>query len=545
MKRKALTLLLILSCVLMAACGNKTPDSGTTDGSTAQENQGNQGTSSSGDEQPGQDGQTEFPANLVEISYRYDDDSMENSAGEVFFYCSYTKPVVTIEGNDAAAAKINKFFDEDEEQFEVWTEESEQDAKEYYDSTQGQSYYLWYRDIYASRADARVISFVQSEDAYLGGAHGSYYKTGLTFDTQTGELLDLKDLSDSPDSFYRMIKSDIIEQCKAYPEQEAFYHSVDSQEFAATIDDVLASDSWYFTKSGLEVVANPYFIGPYAAGSFSFEVPYDRLDGLKEQYAYTGAFMKEISYEEDFSIDLNGDGTADKIQTSVSEDEYMINQIAFVINDGDAGVIIDNNYTGEDKAFLENPMECYYVVDLDKNDSYLEIAVGDYGMNDYNMTYFYRYDGSGLNYLGHIPNVLEGMDVDVYGNGLIKGTMRLDMIETVRAGVFYQLKDGRVNLVEQEWYEPDYSYFPEEYLSHDVLQDVTVYKENSLQSEKVVLKAGEEDVRFVATDNVEWVKLQTEDGKIYYLHMVQPILIDSDGQEIYATEVFENILLAG
>lgn len=555
MKKRLVSLVLISCCVLMVACGEKAPESNPAEGSTAQDEQASQGQEQLGNEQQGQSqqGQSQqaespgkMPEKLVEIRFEFEDESMDNEAGELYFYSSYTKPVVTIKGNDAATAKINKFFENDEEQFENQVDDYEWEARDFYESTQGQSYYMWCKDVYTNRADASVISFVQSDETYLGGAHGSYFLTGLTFDTSTGELLDLKDLSDDGDAFYQMLKEEIIEQSKVYPEQEAFYNPPGSQEFAATIDDVLASDSWYFTKSGLVVVANQYFIGPYVAGKFTFEIPYDSLDGLKEQYIYTGSYEKEIPYEEDFSIDLNGDGSADKIHTTVTKDDYyMINGVVFDINDGSASVKIDNNYTGEDKAYLENPMEKYSVVDLDQSDSYMEIAVGDYGMNDYNITYFFRYDGDKLSYIGSIPNVLESMDVELYGNGIVAGTMRMEMVETVRANVYYQLKDGRISLVEQEWYEPDYSYFPEEYLSHDVLQDVTVYKENSLQSEKVVLKAGEEDVRFLATDNVEWVKLKTEDGQIYYLHMVQPILIDSDGQEIYATDVFKNILLAG
>ena len=143
------------------------------------------------------------------------------------------------------------------------------------------------------------------------------------------------------------------------------------------------------------------------------------------------------------------------------------------------------------------------------------------------------------------PIRLDDFQVEVYGNGIIKGTMRMEMVETVRCHVTYKLDGDKVTLVTQEWYEPDYKDFPAQYLTHDVLQDVTVYADKDVKSAKIVLKAGEKDVRFLATDNEEWVKLQTGNGKICYMHMAQPIIIDSDGRELIVPEVFEDILLAG
>ncbi len=550
MKKILAVCMMAVMCFMVAACGGKdgettTPQEG--ENKPVQEQQQEQVAPEQGDV----DTQTQNEGegildNPVSIVYEFENENLNADSGEVYFYAGYTKPVVTIRDNAVAADKINMYFDNSQEAFEQLIDDYAVDAKDYYGITQGMSNYLWHRDLAQSRADAGIISFIETEDTYLGGAHGSFCITGYNFDTATGEALKLENLSDDPAGFYQMVKKSIIEQCKKYPEQEAFYNPVGSEEFASSIDDVLNSNSWYFTKEGLEIIANQYAIAPYAAGNFTFVIPYDELDGLLDKYAYKGAFIKSVKYEETCMIDLNGDGQEDKIQTLVKRDEYdWISEITFDINDGNCRVSIDNNYTGEDKPFLENPMNTYCVVDLDKSDDYIEIAVGDYGMNDYNATYFYRYTGDKLEYLGYIPDVLENSRVEVYGNGMIKGTMRMEMVETVRSNVYYQLKDERVSLIEQDWYVPDYSHYSEEYLEHDVLQDVTVYKANDVQSEKVILKKGEEDVRFLATDNVEWVKLQTEDGAIYYMHMVQPIIVDSDGTEGYVTDIFEGILLAG
>lgn len=550
MKKRLVALILALVCVAMTACGGQNTGSVSSSENPNEQTSSDQGGSTpetdSKENQENQNTETTTYENPVTVVFEYEDESMETAAGEVFFYASYTKPEVHIQGNQEAEKKINLFFEQDEELFEDTVADARQDAEEYYANTQGQANYLWYSDMSVGRADAGLISIVEREDTYLGGAHGSYYSSGFTFDTQTGTLLKLESLSDDPAGFYSLVKNKIIAQCQDFSEQEAFYHPTDSEEFAATIDDVMQSDSWYFTREGLVVVANPYFIGPYAAGMFTFVIPYEELDGLLDKYAYHGPFMKSVLYGEDCIIDLDSDGKEETIKTSIKMDDYsMITMVQFDISNGSAGITIDNNYAGEDDPCLEYPMEKYYIIDLDKSDDYLEIAVGDYGYNDYNATYFYRFDGEELIYLGWIPNVLDDFQVEVYGNGIIKGTMRMEMVETVRCHVTYQLDGEKVALVEQEWYVPDYSDFPEEYLTHDVLQDVTVYADKDVKSAKIVLKAGEKDVRFLATDNEEWVKMQTANGKICYMHMAQPIIIDSDGRELIVPEVFEDILLAG
>ena len=304
MKRKILALFLLTTCVLMTACNSSGQDASSgdvQDSTTQQEDSSSVDSSEENKTATENDSATENTATTgtnsntsqstttsVSVLFATEDMSCYTDADDIYFSASFSKPVVTIDGNEKAAAAINQFFEEREAEFVSEVENNKADARMFYDSTGGESYYLCSADMTVGRADAGVISLIETEVYYLGGAHGGSVVTGYNFDAATGELLLLEDLAEDSDAFYQMVKADIISQCQAYPEQMAFYSATDSQEFALTIDDVLASNSWYFTETGIEIIANPYFIGPYAAGSFEFEIPYDQLDGLKETYSYAG-----------------------------------------------------------------------------------------------------------------------------------------------------------------------------------------------------------------------------------------------------------------
>ena len=59
------------------------------------------------------------------------------------------------------------------------------------------------RKIEITRADSRILSFVNEETAYLGGAHGSYYENGEVYDAESGEALELTDVVTDLDAVYK------------------------------------------------------------------------------------------------------------------------------------------------------------------------------------------------------------------------------------------------------------------------------------------------------------------------------------------------------
>ena len=49
--------------------------------------------------------------------------------------------------------------------------------------------------------DERVISLIERNSEYTGGAHGSWGSSGITFDAENGEILELSDLLTDAEGF--------------------------------------------------------------------------------------------------------------------------------------------------------------------------------------------------------------------------------------------------------------------------------------------------------------------------------------------------------
>jgi hypothetical protein len=97
-------------------------------------------------------------------------------------------------------------------------------------------------------------------------------------------------------------------------------------------------------------------------------------------------------------------------------------------------------------------------------------------------------------------------------------------------------------MIPQSWYYINMENFPEEYKYHEILADVTVYKEKSRNTDAITLTPKDGPVSFPATDNEHWFMLKTSDNQLYYLYLEDFCKLES-GQ--YATDVFKNLLQAG
>ena len=205
-------------------------------------------------------------------------------------------PTVSSETNPQAAQQINYYFLDQEEEIlgdktEVleWAKEDYQYRQESADELGQEVSWCPYTNesgYKQERSDGKILSFSQSIYSYAGGAHGSHFLGGVTFDAATGQKLDLADLSEEPAKFRAFLEEKITEQANeiqaAYERGESDFGLFD--EYEAYIPDVLTDTSWYLTDQGIEVIANEYLLAPYAAGPIYFEVPYEELTLLKEVY---------------------------------------------------------------------------------------------------------------------------------------------------------------------------------------------------------------------------------------------------------------------
>lgn len=326
--------------------------------------------------------------------------------------CSY--PVVSIEGNEEASAKINASIQDIVASFASDTDTILGYAKDHYQSLLDDGYdsFIEYSEdlsFVATRCDSNVISFASTTYSYIGGAHGSSGSYSINYNTTTGAEIAFTDLSDNPEQFHTDTLAYLQELASSESYADRFYspETATSQE----LEDVLYADhTWYLSDSGLVFVSDPYLLGPYAAGTITFLIPYQELShmGLREEYSYTGNFVMELQDGDSYTLDINGDNSEDTIHfysesTYNKESGEYASYTHLYINDTDLT-------SGDDPELIETFHQYawggYALYDMDASDETIELvfysfeeADGEYDT----YSHLYRYDKEGvLTYLGKL-----------------------------------------------------------------------------------------------------------------------------------------------
>lgn len=208
--------------------------------------------------------------------------------------CNY--PTVEIDGNPEAAELINADIMERVDAFKN-SSEIQRAAKEDYELYP--EYFNSYGDwlfIGAPRADTDVISLVMEYESYSGGAHGNLVNVAVNYDPNTGDILSFSDLSDNVAQF-RINTLEYNQKTAATEEYAESLFTTDSITNGELENVLYAEDKWYFSDEGLVFISDPYMLGPWAAGTIEFTIPYEELVGLgmKEIYNQPGPRPKIIN----------------------------------------------------------------------------------------------------------------------------------------------------------------------------------------------------------------------------------------------------------
>lgn len=202
-------------------------------------------------------------------------------------------PTVSIEGNDAAAEKINEsrklaelLESADAEMASVTEYAQEMAESEFRPTSGGGSVHVWLEDVHAT-VQALSLRFKRIT-SYVGSAHPNHAVVCMNYDTSTGEWLRLEDLlnEERPDQAKEELKALLIEAMNTSGNPPFFRKAQDIvEELFGTDSESLRERHWYFSSDGFHIVFDPYEIAPYAAGSLTYSVPYYRLKGiLKDEY---------------------------------------------------------------------------------------------------------------------------------------------------------------------------------------------------------------------------------------------------------------------
>lgn len=562
MKRRKIAALLLMVSLAVAGCGadNNPQDTNATQTEDKDTTADTKTEADASTDQTKEDENTsqEKSDSKVKITEETKEEEVKAEDGTTVEEHSYTIPVITVEGNEQATQAINADISARKESFLQEATTSAQEAKAYYqeltDATEKENFGSYANDLSytVQYENDTILSVIFQDYSFLGGAHGGYTQTSANYDLQTGEKLTFDTFFQDKESALAEIKTQIQKQCETPYYKERLF-----EDYEQYLDDVLVEDYWYFGKCGMEFVANQYMLAPYAAGSFEFVIPYSEMPATKQEWITSNTYIYPIPYGMSMDADLDGDGTNENICYNINIPEPEMQEgedgesyevegeptCSLTINGTDFTDVLNQ----QEEFYVASPASHYYLVDLDRSDAYVEIALVDYGYSDDPVTAFLRYDKGQVTCLGTIQETLDSEGCTLYGDGNLSARAHSNMLETISYPYDYTVKDGKLQVVPKEWYSIDNDSRTEEYRHHAVLKEVKVYTENSTSSETKTLTSQDGPVTFVASDNNEWVKLQTQDGSTYYLHMVSGSFteIDSAGETMDATEVFDNLILAG
>ena len=438
LKKKAVCTLLLCAVLACTACG---PDTGSTSGpDTPQDTADDDGASQQGADSPsasednnsaGQAAESDTPADEtdsgnpetdtsvttyesnISIDMNMEEEQKTADDGTIYLVKTYTCPTVSIKGNDDAAEKINADIRSRIDSYMAGTDVLQwaKEGYEYHIEDMPASSFISYSEdlsFETKRADTNVISFTINYYSYTGGAHGNSDIRGVNYNARTGELISFSDLSEDSAAFHE----DTLAYNQTLAKTEAYQDRLFSPESVTdgTLESVLyADDVWYLSTSGLVFMSAPYALGPYAAGTIEFIIPYTDLSGMgfKDSYAYKDRFIMKLQENETFHFDLNGDGQEDSIlfhsEIAESTGESYGFLLHFTVND------TDFSQDGNDavKEYLSDfSWGEFLLYDMNADDDYTELVVfsGENEADDYvYYSHFFRYtkDGS-LLYLGRM-----------------------------------------------------------------------------------------------------------------------------------------------
>ena len=140
--------------------------------------------------------------------------------------------------------------------------------------------YSYYSNVNTARMDSSVVSVLQVNSVYSGGAHPNSAQRAYNLDLQNCAELTLSDVI-LPNGAEMLQKQVLTQLSERFGSLETSGLYPDYQEVVKDcFDDAGLTSNWYFSENGLVIYFNCYEIAPYAAGIIKVEIPYDMLEGV-------------------------------------------------------------------------------------------------------------------------------------------------------------------------------------------------------------------------------------------------------------------------
>lgn len=300
------------------------------------------------------------------------------------------------------------------------------------------------REIKVTRADSRILSFINAESSYVGGAHGGYYEDTEVYDVATGKTLELSDVVTDYDRVYEYVLDGLKEK---YGEDTFFdeYEDWVYQMFYEPDGAMSSPLEWNMDMEGITFRFSPYAIAPWAAGTLLVDLPFEGNEDLyKDEYLVTTERpIIQVTADKEFSVDADGDGLAEKYTLSADMDEERYSTTITIerykAEDPEAPEICEKEFHGNFKYA--------YLVTAENGGRYLYVELLE--ENDYHTTEIFAL--SDLSHAGGVSMATYGHFISDSGQFALYD--RIYMLGTYAGYKIYSVGDDGMPVTDDEMYQ--------------------------------------------------------------------------------------------
>lgn len=277
---------------------------------------------------------------LVSIDRSYEKHYAPDESEQLILIFDYDSPIVSIEGRDEAAHKINDFTAYLEEEYYTGMTDGEfNGGGDYGMIEQAEDNYRYAMDngsdialefassraVDVLRADSNVLSLVYNDYVFTGGTHPNSVNEAYVFDTESGNRLHLEDITSDYEAFSDFLISYMTDKAQNDENVSCLIAPdvIENEDYETAFAAVLRDGSWYLSENGLVIFTDDEEFGSHAQGHIVFTIPYNELNGLIDSK------WVPVEYEGECSLsvtDAPAEGTEilDKVNISESGEQLYI-----------------------------------------------------------------------------------------------------------------------------------------------------------------------------------------------------------------------------
>ena len=308
-----------------------------------------------------------------------------------------------------------------------------------------------YTECRVLRADNVLFSFIETNENYYGGAHGMYSVAGYAFDVETGKNLSFTDIVVDETKIRDLIAEKLDEE----------YGDIFFDDIHTLIDQYdFNSLCWSISYFDVTLYFYPYDLGPYASGSQQVVFPFlEYADLFDEKYlSVPEQFVTQLSENEQFCMDVNGDGKNEDIGLS---SKYLEDDCLSVLISVDGKETDSDSWSYRIDTYLIKVQNKVYLYLFEHHENdYVTLKVYDFAKED-----FVENDNANL-YIPEKSNFEERDNISfcestspVFSNpGKVRMASRLETLSTYQGTKEYHVNESGMLVTDDDYYDVEVSF---------------------------------------------------------------------------------------